>query len=320
MKTYYDSRSFLDVEVRGVLTVPSFSGSWQGDEIDASYIGNLPASKITSGTFGSARFAGTATDGFALTLVGGVPTWSDNSTYLESLGAGASLLTTVDANTVGVKSLIGIGGIVITEQANTVTLDGSSISGGGGGMTDPGANGFLVRTALNTTAARTLTGTTNRITITNTTGGGNPVFDIGTDVVTLTGSQTLTNKSIVATQLTGDIDVARLTVLRQSKAKTFIAPTASELQFLFRNTGYAITITAADVVMQGTSPSVTYAIHYGSTFGTSLGTIVASNTATTTGTATLNVTAIPSNSYIWVVTSAVSGTITEFTPQITFRQ
>lgn len=70
---------------------------------------------------------------------------------------------------------------------------------GGGGLGDPGSNGIVARTALNTTAARTLTGTTNRIVITNGTGvSGDPTFDIGTDVVTLTGSQTMTNKTLTS--------------------------------------------------------------------------------------------------------------------------
>jgi hypothetical protein len=36
---------------------------------------NHSAGEITSGTFGAARFSGTATNGFALIIVGGVPTW-----------------------------------------------------------------------------------------------------------------------------------------------------------------------------------------------------------------------------------------------------
>lgn len=64
--------------------------------------------------------------------------------------------------------------------------------GGGGGMADPGANGIVVRTALNTTAARTLTGVANRTTITNADGtAGNPTVDVSaayagqTTIVTL---------------------------------------------------------------------------------------------------------------------------------------
>lgn len=46
-------------------------------------------------------------------------------------------------------------------------------------LQDPGSNGYVVRTALNTTVARTLTGTANEITITNGNGtGGNSVFSL----------------------------------------------------------------------------------------------------------------------------------------------
>lgn len=65
------------------------------------------------------------------------------------------------------------------------------------GIADPGSNGILARTALNTTAARTLTGTSNKISITNGDGvSGNPTFDVGSDIVQLTSTQTLTNKRI----------------------------------------------------------------------------------------------------------------------------
>lgn len=67
----------------------------------------------------------------------------------------------------------------------------------GGGLGDPGSNGIVARTALNTTTARTITGTASRVTVTNGDGiSGNPTLDIGTDVVTLTGTQTLTNKTL----------------------------------------------------------------------------------------------------------------------------
>ena len=68
-----------------------------------------------------------------------------------------------------------------------------------GAIIDPGGNGVVVRTALNTTIARTITGTANRVTLSNGDGvAGNPTLDIGTDVVTLTGSQVLTNKTLTA--------------------------------------------------------------------------------------------------------------------------
>jgi hypothetical protein len=67
------------------------------------------------------------------------------------------------------------------------------------------SNGVIVRTSSSTSSARTLTGTTNRITITDGDGvAGNPTFDIGTDVLTLTGTQTVLNKTFGSTNtLTG---------------------------------------------------------------------------------------------------------------------
>lgn len=63
--------------------------------------------------------------------------------------------------------------------------------------------GYLAKTAANTYARRTLTGTANAITVTNGDGtSGNPTFNIGSDVVTLTGSQTLTNKTLTSPTLT----------------------------------------------------------------------------------------------------------------------
>ena len=65
-------------------------------------------------------------------------------------------------------------------------------------------NGILTQTAADTFAGRTLTGTSNKITITNGDGvSGNPTFNIGSDVVTLTDSQTLTNKVLTAPDING---------------------------------------------------------------------------------------------------------------------
>lgn len=65
----------------------------------------------------------------------------------------------------------------------SVNTDGTTTFVPAGGFSDPGGNGYVVRTALNTSINRTLTGTSNRITITNGDGSsGNPVFNVGSDI------------------------------------------------------------------------------------------------------------------------------------------
>lgn len=73
---------------------------------------------------------------------------------------------------------------VTTCQGGNFTINGSTIVPGSG-LADPGANGYVVRTALNTTVARTLTGTTNQVIISNGTGvAGNSVFSLPQSIAT----------------------------------------------------------------------------------------------------------------------------------------
>lgn len=69
-------------------------------------------------------------------------------------------------------------------------------------LPDPGSNGYVVRTGLQTTVARTLTGTVNEITITNGTGvAGNSVFSLPTSL-TFTG-KTITGGTFSSPIITG---------------------------------------------------------------------------------------------------------------------
>ncbi len=84
------------------------------------------------------------------------------------------------------------------ENGATVNCIGAG-GGGGGGLGDPGSNGVVVRTGLNTTTARTILGTANRVSVTNGDGlAGPPTLDIGSDVLTAASTHTLTNKTINA--------------------------------------------------------------------------------------------------------------------------
>lgn len=65
---------------------------------------------------------------------------------------------------------------------NTLELSATGV-GGGGGVADPGGNGVMVRTALNTTTARTITGTANEIAVTNGPGtAGNPTIALDSTI------------------------------------------------------------------------------------------------------------------------------------------
>ena len=118
-----------------------------------------------------------------------------------------------------------------------------------------------------------------------------------------------------------------MTNVKQVKGLTIQTPTATENVAIFFTT-QAITIEAVEGVMIGASQSVTLELNYGASRATADGTIVASNVfdsgdagyQTTGFTFTLNTTSIPANSYIWLTTSAVSGTINDLNITITYRQ
>ena len=70
------------------------------------------------------------------------------------------------------------------------------------------STGLIVETSTDVFTKRTIYGTTNKITVTNGNGiSGHPTLNIGSDVVTLTDSQILSNKTfsdqIISTQTTG---------------------------------------------------------------------------------------------------------------------
>ncbi len=64
-------------------------------------------------------------------------------------------------------------------------------------ISDPGSNGLLVRTSLNTTTFRSITGTANRLTVTNGDGqSGNPVLDISSNY---SGQNSITTLGTIST-------------------------------------------------------------------------------------------------------------------------
>lgn len=95
-----------------------------------------------------------------------------------------------------------------------------------------------------------------------------------------------------------------------NKTFTIEAPTATEDITVFR-TDVAITVQEVIAVSVGTTPSTTYQLKHSTdrnAAGTNL-TTSGTTTSTTTGdVATLSTAAIPANSWIWLETTAASGT------------
>lgn len=98
------------------------------------------------------------------------------------------------------------------------------------------------------------------------------------------------------------------------KAVSVTNPTSSENISLFY-TPQQLTITESRAVVVGTTPSVTYSVSSGSNRAsattTHVSAAVVSNTSTGTA-ATIATATIPANTWVWLTTSATSGTVTNF--------
>jgi hypothetical protein len=137
-----------------------------------------------------------ATNGIYTVNASGPPTRAEDANISAEVTPG--MFVFVEEGTVNSDS-----GWVLTTDG-TITLDTTALTftqfSGAGQIT---AGGGLTKTGNTLDVG----GTTNRIVVNADS------IDIGTDVVTLTGSQTLTNKSIVATQLTGTLQAGQFPAL-----------------------------------------------------------------------------------------------------------
>ncbi|NJO62896.1 MAG: hypothetical protein HC836_33145 [Richelia sp. RM2_1_2] len=135
--------------------------------------------------------------------------------------------------------------------------------------------GVVVRTSTGTAATRTITGTTNRIVVTNGSGvSGDPILDIGTDVVTLTSTQVLTNKTLSdsTTFFQNQTDTTKklqfeLSSITTATTRTLTVPNASGTialtsdttltYFKANSTGTAASASGTDAIAIGEGASAT---------------------------------------------------------------
>lgn len=254
MRGRSDNGSAHTVEWKQFVDVTSNAGASQWvlqSNLDGGSFSNwltiADSGLITGGNFLGANFttAGGAVlddDVNAVTgfTVNGVAT---NGTILRADGTryAASSFTMAAPGTVG----------------NVLTSDGTnwiSSAPTGGGLGDPGANGIVARTALNTTTARTITGTANKITVTDGNGvSGNPTLTLPTllnvdDVELSSGSAIATGTTngntfnLAAYDVDGATytDLLRLTA-GNTPAISFVLGSDATGDIWYRNSGGAIT-------------------------------------------------------------------------------
>lgn len=105
-----------------------------------------------------------------------------------------------------------------------------------------------------------------------------------------------------------------------NRTLTLQAPTSSDDITIFR-TDVAITVQEVIAVSVGTNPSTTYQLKHHTNrdaAGSNLTTSAATTSKTTGNIASLSVTAIPANSWIWLETTAASGTNVKLTVDIRY--
>jgi len=163
-------------DARFPATLPAANGSALTD---------LNATALTTGTVANARLDAQLQDVAGLATTAGKIIQGDGSNFALS----AYTLPTSDGSAAQVLTTDGSGAVTFA----TPTVGDITAVTAGTGMTGGGASGDVT---LNVIGGTGITANANDITIDST-------------VATLTGSQTLTNKSIVATQLTGTIADAR---------------------------------------------------------------------------------------------------------------
>lgn len=177
----------VDISTAQTLTNKSISGS-------TNTLTNIPASALT----GTVPVANGGTNS-STALNNNRVMQSSGGAIVEAAAITANRALASDANGIPVHTAVtdtelgyvsGVTSAIQTQLGNKQASDATLTA-----LAAYNTNGIVTQTAADTFAGRTITGTANRVAVTNGDGvSGNPTLDIGTDVVTLAGTQALTNK------------------------------------------------------------------------------------------------------------------------------
>jgi hypothetical protein len=265
---------------------------------------------------------------------------SANQTVAIGRGALEKITASSDNTAIGSFALSNITGT----QFNTALG-----SDAGSTLTNGGSNVFIGRN----TQPLTTTDNSSIVIGTNAVGYGGGTAVLGNSSVTLTrlrgrvemnqitAQPTITDNSSYAMWFNGNVPTIRLknnvgvesniplqsttdaitkTSAIFNRTLTLEAPTSSDDITIFR-TDVAITVQEVIAVSVGTTPSTTYQLKFSTdrdAAGTNLTTSAATTSKTTGDIATLSTAAIPANSWIWLETTAASGTGVRLTVDIRY--
>ncbi len=178
--------------------------------------GSTSSTCYSNGSAWISMFSISVTTPLVLTGTGlSCPTCGDASTNTSSsVDSEVAIFSSTGGKTfkratqTGVAKLTsGVLGVVSGTSTNCVLVDGTSAAcGSGGGMADPGSDGMVARTALNTTAARTMSGSDSTVLWTNGNGKlGNPDATVNPALVLLRSTdQSGANRSCVSASASDD--------------------------------------------------------------------------------------------------------------------
>lgn len=241
---------------------------------------------------------------------------------------------------------VNISGVTVSNNINSAVLSGATISGntifsGGTNLldifstTDTDTNDYTTGTTLvgttlyfdrtdslsAYTADLSSIGGGGEANTASNVGGGEGVFNTKTGVDLEFKSLTSTGGTVTINS-TGDTVNLESVAPTLSKTFTLQEPTATDDITIFR-TDVAITIQEITTVNVGTTPSTTLIIKHDTTRSATGTNVVNSVASTNTGTGaslTIADSTIPANSWIWLETSAASGTDVYLTIDIRYTE